>query len=376
MDTRIVVGGDVCPIGRNQSFFEREDAEGLLHDLLPEFERAGLTIVNLECPLIERETPIEKCGEHRGVPLNYTKGFRAMGLDVACLGNNHIMDHGTQGLRSTIRALKEAGLAYVGAGENVTEAGQVLRRKVGDANVAIMAVAEHEFSIATRNSPGANPLNLIEYVRTMKGLRGESDCVIVLLHGGPEHYPYPTPELQHICRFMIEEGANFVLCQHSHCGGCYESYQGGYIVYGQGNLLFDLHPQFHGEWNRGFLVRVTIRADKTCEMDLVPYLQSDERPGVRRMNADEEVMFMHEVQARSMRVQDEGFVESAWREFCREKQDSYFSVLRGHGRLVRRANRITHFADRLYSRSALLSLQDIVRCESHREVLLAVLADR
>ncbi len=378
MNVRILIGGDICPIGRNQDLFRQGDAEGLLTNLLGEFQMADLVMVNLESPLIEKQAPIEKRGEHFGVPLDCTKGLQAMGVGVAAIGNNHIMDHGPGGLRSTIRALKEADIAYVGAGENTEEAGQVLHRQVGELSVAIVAVAEHEFSVATKISPGANPMNLIEYVRTMRELRRQCDCVIVLVHGGTEFYPYPSPELQQTCRFMVEEGARLVLCQHSHCPGCYESHEGGYIVYGQGNLLFDRHsePGFHGEWNRGLLVRLSIKPDKTTEVDLVPYLQSDERIGARRMTSDEEAAFMHEVRTRSLAIQDEKFVEQTWREFCLKKRDWYFSILRGHSKPVRKANRITHFADRLYSRSAMLALQNTVRCESHREVLQAILAER
>ena len=35
-------------------------------------------------------------------------------------------------------------------------------------------------------------------------------------------------------RFIIEQGARMVICQHSHCAGCYEKYQNGHIIYGQG----------------------------------------------------------------------------------------------------------------------------------------------
>ena len=41
---------------------------------------------------------------------------------------------------------------------------------------------------------------------------------------------------------MAENGADVVICQHSHCIGCYEEYQGCYILYGQGNFHF---ARFH-----------------------------------------------------------------------------------------------------------------------------------
>ncbi len=64
------------------------------------------------------------------------------------------------------------------------------------------------------------------------------DKIIVILHGGIEYYPFPSPELQDKCHFLIEEGADIIVCQHTHCAGCIEEYLNGYIIYGQGNLIF------------------------------------------------------------------------------------------------------------------------------------------
>jgi len=90
----ILIGGDTCPIGRNEPLFRKNDAVGLLGDLAPEFETADLSIVNLECPLIRNETPVAKCGPNLGAPVDCANGLKAMGVDVVGLANNHIMDHG------------------------------------------------------------------------------------------------------------------------------------------------------------------------------------------------------------------------------------------------------------------------------------------
>src|SRR3954463_13434131 len=58
----VLIGGDICPIGCNTELFRRGDAVGLFHDLLEDFSAADLVVANLECPLIERPTPIPKIG--------------------------------------------------------------------------------------------------------------------------------------------------------------------------------------------------------------------------------------------------------------------------------------------------------------------------
>ena len=94
----VVIGADICPIGGNQSFFESGDAGNLLHDLLPEFDAADLSIANLECPLIEQAAPIMKTGPVFGEPSACINGIKQAGIDVLTLANNHIMDHGAADL--------------------------------------------------------------------------------------------------------------------------------------------------------------------------------------------------------------------------------------------------------------------------------------
>ena len=65
----------------------------------------------------------------------------------------------------------------------------------------------------------------------------------MLYRGGKEHYRYPSPYLQKICKKMVKKGADLVICQHSQCIGCYEDYEGSTIIYGQGNFLFDKYDR-------------------------------------------------------------------------------------------------------------------------------------
>lgn len=372
---RIVIGGDVCPIGRNSQLFENGNAEGIFNDLLDEFVAADLAVVNLECPLIERATPILKSGPVLDAKDECVNGLKNANIHVVGLANNHILDHGEQGLTNTVRVCREAGMEVVGAGKNLADAGKTLRLHVKDVRIGIMAVAEHEFSIAAKDKPGANPLSMMEFIRQMRHHRQKYDYVIVLLHGGTEYYPYPSPELQRRCRFMIEEGANAVICQHSHCPGCYEYYEGGHIVYGQGNLIFDGHPRRQGEWNQGFLVRLSIKDVRTAQMDLIPFIQSNEQAGARRMSMDEEAVFMQDLKVKSEQIREKDFVERNWLAFCSKKKHFYFSILRGHSGRFRKLNRITHFTDHLYSRNRLMQLLNVVRCEAHREVLQTILSE-
>ena len=44
----IVIGGDICPIGRSEKLFEAGDARSIFNDLLINFEQADLTCMDFE----------------------------------------------------------------------------------------------------------------------------------------------------------------------------------------------------------------------------------------------------------------------------------------------------------------------------------------
>ena len=372
MEMSILIAGDTCPIGRNQPLFQKGDAHALLGDLLPEFEQADLSIVNLECPLIREESPIEKVGPNLGTPVDRVKGLKAMGIDVVGLANNHIMDHGPQGLRTTIKTLEEHGIAHVGAGENVDEARKFLVQEVNGIRIGILGVAEHEFGIAAKNTPGANPMDVIDIVRNVDKHRSEYDNLIVLVHGGNEHYLYPRPDLMDTCRFYVEQGASAVICQHSHCVGCLETHQGAPIIYGQGNFLFDM-PSPYPAWREGCLVQLTMDRAGYCETRLIPFRQADGGPGVRLMSPDEEINWRSAFDERSRLLANPQMVEEKWLAFCRDYKRYYLHGLHGKPSLLRKiAGKLDllHILDGPEKQRTRLN---IIRCESHREALRTIL---
>ncbi len=292
------------------------------------------------------------------------------------LANNHILDQGAAGLENTLRVAEAAGIATVGAGRNQHEARRILVRSLSGVRLGILAVAQHEFSTAGPATPGANPLDLIDMLRNISAHRSQWDYLVVLLHGGNEGYPFPSPRLQDTCRFLVEQGAGAVLCQHTHCVGCYEAYRGGHILYGQGNFVFNWpDPEIPG-WNQGLLVRLNISDDGSSQFALVPIEQtSPQKPGVQEMAPAAAEALLATIAERSKRIQDADFVESTWREFCHQRKQFCLDVTLCHGRILRRLNRYGHVVKWLYSRGRLRGLLNMVRCEATAQVLETVLSD-
>jgi len=365
----VIIGADICPIEGNSAFFQSGDARSIFNNLLPEFKAADLTVANLECPLIEKPTPISKTGPTFGEPGSSINGIKNAGIDVLCLANNHIMDHGPSGLKNTMEVCARAGIDTVGAGENLDAARQILVRKIGNLRIGILAVAEREFSIATKTSSGANPIDLIDFVRNVNAQKANFDYLIVLFHGAHEFH-VPSPRIQETCRFMIEMGANAVIVQHPHALGGYEEYQGGHIVYGQGALVMDeaIYRDMES-FHEGFLVKLQIADDATSKMEIIPFVQSSPAPGARKMPNDREQQFRRALAKRSEAIKDDAFVEDQWLKFCEQRKHGYLSALLGHNRIIRKLNRNGILTRLLHGKRPLLGSRNIVSCETHREVI-------
>jgi poly-gamma-glutamate synthesis protein (capsule biosynthesis protein) len=298
------------------------------------------------------------------------------GIDALIWANNHAMDHGGEGLANSLESCASRGIAVLGAGNNREAAARPLLREINGVRLGIFAMAEGESPAATNLAWGVNPISHRDFARQMGEHRSRLDYAAVIIHGGVEHYPYPTLGMIETAQFFIEQGADLVVYQHTHCPGCIQDYGGGTIVYGQGNLIFDGSGwRTKKTWNEGFLLEIDIVKGSPAKIRSIPYLQSVDRPGLQAMNALQEGEFRKALERRNEQIKSSLFVEESWKSQCAKQEAAYFSVLRGHGLAVYRLNKMLHFARRLYSRQKMAVIRNVVRCESHREAFLTMLEE-
>ena len=124
-EVNIVIGGDIYPKGQMESHFINGDASKIFNDTLSIIENSDYTVVNLECPLVNSETPILKDGNNLRADIRTTNGIKSSGINAVNLSNNHILDHGEQGLKSTLKILSEK-IECFGANSNLVEAAKPL----------------------------------------------------------------------------------------------------------------------------------------------------------------------------------------------------------------------------------------------------------
>ncbi len=374
----IIIGADFVPTETNIELYRTGNAKELVgEELISLLNGFDFRIFNLEMPLVDKVSPISKCGPNLIAPTDAVCLYKELRVDLMTLANNHIMDQGEAGLSSTISTLDKNSISYFGVGENVEKASEPYIVNSSGKKIGIYGCVEHEFSTAGESSPGANPYDPLYSYDHVRSLKAVCDYVIVLYHGGKEFYRYPSPALQKACRKFAECGADLVLCQHSHCIGCMEKYAGATIVYGQGNFLFD-----HGNneyWQTGLLVGVSGEG----VIDFYPVVKHENN--VRLADLNEKAEILDAFNARSKEITDQSLVEAKYRDFAEKSLERYLLSMYGitnRNILFRVINKITghryeiSVLKRRYRKESLLYILNYVDCEAQRELLIKGLKDR
>lgn len=201
-------------------------------------------------------------------------------------------------------------------------------------------------------------------------MKEKCDYLVVLHHGGKEYYRYPSPNLQKICRKITQKGADLVVCQHSHCIGCFEEYQGSTIVYGQGNFIFD-----HSEseyWQTSLVLNVNIKNE--LKVDFIPIIKKNNV--IQLAGVEEQMEILSLFHERSEEIMQPGFIEKEYNKFAKESTGHYLRTLSGMGKWISRLDRLVFKGNLLknkYDRKQLLSIQNYIECEAHRELILTAL---
>jgi len=371
MNEYIVIGADFVPTERNYHFFSENGMTTLIDERTQALlDNAAFRIFNLETPLTDNNTPIDKCGPNLIAPTKTIDGYKRLKVDLLTIGNNHILDQGDEGFFSTLNTLDNANIKYVGGGKNLKEASKPYIFEFAKKRIGIYACVEHEFSMATNESCGANPYDPLESFDHVHSLKEQCDYMVVLYHGGKEHYRYPSPELQKVCRKFVEKGADLIVCQHSHCIGCEEKYLDGTIVYGQGNFLFDYNDSEY--WKTSLLICI----NDSFKISYFPIIKDG--MGIKAAEKEECNSILEGFRIRSEEILSSEFIERNYQTFADEMISKYCMYYGARISLpFRIINRITNghfykfiFNSKYKSKELRLAIYDFTACESHRELFL------
>lgn len=375
---KIMIGADLAPTALNIEQFKMGDIKSLLGDeLLVLLADADYRIFNLERPLTDADSPILKWGPCLSAPSQTIEAIKKMNVTLFTLANNHIMDHGEKGLEDTCMLLSQNNIKYVGVGKNIREVSKTYILEKGGIKVGIYACAEHEFSIAEEDKAGANPFDPLESPDHIADLKKQCNYVIVLYHGGKELYQYPSPDLQKVCRKLVEKGADLILTQHSHCIGAMEIYLGKRIIYGQGNFLYAIDND-NDCWNSGLLIG--IEADKhDLRIEFYPVVRAAN--GIQIAKDEEKKHILEDFSKRSEEIKNHKMVIEKYNAFADEMLIGYESAMLGNiGKsfLFCALNKISGYRliSKIFSGKSLVALYNALTCEAHYDLFVTGIKKR
>ncbi len=324
----VVITGDVCP-----KFAEAQDqaihhADTLTAGVKPFIASADLKIMQWETTLTAADTPIDKCGPNLKCPPECLNLGKALDIDVMLLANNHVGDFGPDVVLETITHIEKAGFKHVGAGKNLADSKKPLYLDCNGLKVVIVNFAENEFGTAGPAKAGVAPMDPFGNIRQIREVRQNADIVIVAIHGGHEHYGYPSPRMVELYRQYASAGADIVWGCHTHCNvGC-EVFEDVPIVYSPGNFYFP-YPEFSGSqkgcWKTGYLSKFHCDEKGVYALELQPYKFS--MTAISTLEPEDEKLFFEYYEKISAVIQDPEKIQKYFEAWCTHSGISYLSCM-------------------------------------------------
>ena len=109
------------------------------------------------------------------------------------------------------------------------------------------------------------------------------------------------------------------------------------------------------------------------EFEVIPLKQGDGEPGVRHLNSEEEEAFRNDLARLNGIIADDEQLEQKFQEYCESVFQMYDAFLEPYfGKYVTALRKRGWFPKLVSKRKRLLYL-NLIRCDSHREVLLRLL---
>ena len=203
---------------------EAEDEGYFFENVYDIFSQDDFSIVNLEGPLTLAEEAREgQVYSIKGDP-SYANLLVCGDIEAVSMANNHRLDYGQAGSEDTVKALKDAEIAYA-----------------YDSNVAVYEVDEKGIrigfvSVNEVSNGWVVEQQLEEGIKSLK--EQDVDLIFACCHWGIEREYYPEEYQMSLGRKCIDWGADLVIGHHPHVLQGIEEYQGKFIVYSLGNFCF------------------------------------------------------------------------------------------------------------------------------------------
>ena len=247
-----VVGDIMCHNTQFQDAYSRStdsyDFTYVFEDVKEYLSDADLTIGNLET------TFAGKSVGYSGYPTFNTpevlgQNLKDLGVDILSTVNNHCMDKGIKGLKSTIDELDNLGIKHTGTFKTEEDANKVLTVESNGIKFGIIAYTygTNGINVPSDYSFSVNLIDKNKIAKDIEKVKAENvDVIIAIMHWGIEYQTSPNSEQKELADFLFDNGVDIVLGGHPHVLQTMEkrdieledgTHKDGFIVYSLGNFI-------------------------------------------------------------------------------------------------------------------------------------------
>ena len=240
----LVFTGDVLLSDYVLSNYNSSGISGVVSpDVLNQLTQADLTIINNEFPFSTRGTQAPDKQFTFRVNPSYVSVLTDMGVDIAGLANNHVLDYGSDALLDTFDTLDAADIDYMGAGEDLSRASALITKEIGGQTFGFLAASRVIPVVSwdvNNSSPGVfTTYDPTQLVAAIQEARNKCDYLTVLVHWGIERDAYPQEYQTQLAKQYIDAGADLIIGAHPHVLQGISYYNGKPICYSLGNFIFN-----------------------------------------------------------------------------------------------------------------------------------------
>jgi poly-gamma-glutamate synthesis protein (capsule biosynthesis protein) len=245
-EIKLLFTGDLMFDRYIRSVANQRGNDYIFGNLKPLFLEQDLVITNLEGPITNN--PSISLGTPMGTAQNLTFTFDPSltktlvehNINLVNLGNNHILNFGEAGFKSTLKELEKQNIEffYQINQQNQTNIQNFSGLKIGFVNY-------NQF-LGTKE----------EAVNQIKNLRNQVDLLIVYTHWGSEYRTVSSSSIQNTAHLFIDSGTDLIIGSHPHVIQQSEVYKGKKIYYSLGNFIFDQY--FQKNTMQGLMIKVKI----------------------------------------------------------------------------------------------------------------------
>jgi len=363
--------GDFCPINRIEDLAINKDFDAIYNDFIDEFRGNDLNIIDLECPLTVSDNARPKIGPHQKAHPDCIEALKYADIHVVAAANNHFMDYDSEGATETMELCRRNGIITIGVASNEEEASKPYSTVIRGRRLALLNFADNEFLSSTDGSLTCSVINPLQLFYSIKEARSNHDYVVIIVHAGNEFYELPSPRTKKLFRFIIDAGADAIISHHTHAFSGYEIYRSKPIFYGLGNFIYDFPGKRNEAWNSGYAVRLFL--DESVEFQLIPLKHGNEKPGVFHLDKKETDIFHDKINKLNQIIVNDNQLEVEFRKYCHSASPMYEAYIEPNfGKYISFLRKRGFFPRFISKRKRMLFL-NIIRCDSHRDVLTRTL---